>query len=150
MTIIPYTTKDLPAWLEMRAALFDDEGPGLLEEEVRQIVADGTLKSQPFQCLIAFDDDEEAAGFIELTIRSSAEDCMTSPVLYVEGWFVDEGHRGTGVGKALMEAGFAWGRGMGCKEVGSDARVDNEGSAKAHLAMGFADAGVIRCFRRGI
>jgi len=150
MKITPYTTEVLPAWLTMRATLFDDEDPGLLEEEVRQIVADGTLKSQPFQCLLAFDDDGVAIGFIELTVRSSAEECMTSPVLYIEGWYVDAGHRGTGVGKALMEAGFAWGREMGCKEVGSDARVDNEGSARAHLAMGFADAGVIRCFRRDL
>jgi len=150
MRIDPYSHDDLPAWLGMRGVLFDDEDPVLLEEEVRQISESNTLKLQPFNCLLAFDDDGVAIGFIELTIRSSAEECMTSPVLYIEGWYVDTVHRGTGVGKALMDAGFAWGREMGCKEVGSDARVDNEGSARAHLAMGFADAGVIRCFRRDL
>jgi aminoglycoside 6'-N-acetyltransferase I len=132
----------------MRAKLFDDEDPKLLEEEVHQIIASNTLKSQPFQCLLAFDDADNPIGFIELTIRSSAEECMTSPVLYIEGWYVEPSHQGTGVGRALMDAAFAWGRAHGCQEAASDARPDNTGSINAHQAIGFEDAGVIRCFRR--
>ena len=90
MKITPYTQSTLPAWLKMRVALFHDEDPKLLEEEVQQITKTNTLKSQPFQCLLAFDDSNQDTnptqptpiGFIELTIRSSAEECMTSPVLY--------------------------------------------------------------------
>ncbi|MCR9074780.1 MAG: GNAT family N-acetyltransferase [bacterium] len=147
--IHPYQPTTLPAWLTMRARLFDDEDPALLDEEVRQIARDNTLKSQPFQCLLAFDDDTPI-GFIELTIRSSAEECMTSPVLYIEGWYVDPAHQGKGVGRALMDAAFAWGREHGCAEAASDARPDNTGSINAHQALGFEDAGVIRCFRRSI
>lgn len=147
--IHPYTTSTLPAWLTMRAKLFDDEDPALLEEEVRQIAKDGTLKSQPFQCLLAFEGDTPI-GFIELTIRSSAEECMTSPVLYIEGWYVEPAHQGKGVGRAMMDAAFAWGRVHGCREAASDARPDNTGSINAHHALGFADAGVIHCFRRSI
>lgn len=147
--IHPYQPNTLPAWLAMRAKLFDDEDPTLLDEEVRQIAKDGTLKSQPFQCLLAFEDDNPI-GFIELTIRSSAEECMTSPVLYIEGWYVDPAHQGKGIGRALMDAAFAWGREHGCAEAASDARPDNTGSINAHQALGFEDAGVIRCFRRSI
>lgn len=86
MKITPYTQSTLPAWLQMRAALFQDEDPKLLKQEVQQITKSNTLKSQPFQCLLAFDDSIPSQptpiGFIELTIRSSAEECMTSPVLY--------------------------------------------------------------------
>ncbi len=74
MRITPYTQSTLPSWLSMRAKLFDDEDPALLEEEVRQITKSNTLKSQPFQCLIAFDDvnrdQPTPIGFIEMTIRS--------------------------------------------------------------------------------
>jgi len=150
MKITPYTTNHLPAWLKMRAALFNDEDPKLLEEEVHQITKSNTLKTQPFQCLLAFDEADNPIGFIELTIRSSAEDCMTSPVLYIEGWYVDPTHQGTGVGKALMNAAFDWGRQHNCKEAASDTRPSNITSTKIHQALGFEDAGIIQCLRRNI
>lgn len=150
ISIHPYSESTLHAWLTMRAALFNEEDPALLDEEVRQIARDGTLKSQPFQCLLAFDEHEQPVGFIEMTIRSSAEECMSSPVLYIEGWFVDPVHQGKGVGRALMDAACVWGRGHGCREAASDARPDNTGSINAHHALGFKDAGVIHCFRRSI
>ncbi len=147
MNITPYTNSTLPAWLKMRAALFHDEDPKLLEEEVTQITKSNTLKSQPFQCLLAFDSSNNPIGFIELTIRSSAEECMTSPVLYIEGWYVDPNHQGQGIGKALMNAAFQWGRENNCQEAASDARPDNTQSISAHHALGFEDAGIIHCFR---
>ena len=149
MNVTPFDSSTLPAWLAMRAKLFDDEDPALLDEEARQIAQLGTLKSQPFQCLLAFDADSPV-GFIELTIRSSAEECMTSPVLYIEGWYVEPTHQGNGVGRLLMDAAFEWGREHGCREAASDARPDNTGSINAHHAIGFEDAGVIHCFRRSI
>lgn len=154
MNITPYTQSTLPAWLKMRAALFHDEDPKLLEEEVTQITRSNTLKSQPFQCLLAFDDSNPVQptpiGFIELTIRSSAEECMTSPVLYIEGWYVDPNHQSQGIGKALMNAAFDWGRKLNCQEAASDARPDNQGSINAHHALGFKDAGIIHCFRTSL
>lgn len=150
MKITSYTQSTLTAWFAMRAKLFDDEDPALLDEEARQITELGTLKSQPFQCLLAFDDNNSPIGFIELTIRSSAEECMTSPVLYIEGWYVDPAHQGKGVGRALMDDAFAWGREHGCSEAASDARPDNTTSINAHHALGFEDAGLMHCFRRSI
>ncbi len=150
VAIADYTTNHRSAWIRMRSALFSDEDPALIEEEIGQIERDGTLKSQPFVCLLAIGDDGDPIGFIELTVRSSAEDCMTSPVGYIEAWYVDPDHHAKGVGRALMQAGFEWARAQGCREVGSDARAENDASARAHAAMGFQDAGVIRCFRRSI
>ncbi|GJM19791.1 MAG: cryptic aminoglycoside N-acetyltransferase AAC(6')-Iy/Iaa [Phycisphaeraceae bacterium] len=144
-----YTSEHREAWVRMRRELFQGEDESLLREEERQIDASGTLKSQPFERFLAFADDVPV-GFAEATIRSSAEDCMTSPVVYLEAWFVDNPDRGSGLGRSLVEAVAAWGREHGCSEMGSDARVENSASVAAHLALGFEDAGVIRCFRRTI
>jgi len=147
--IRPAEDQDASAWLRMRAALYEGEDLGFLEEEVRQIKATGRLKDQPFICLLALDEGT-AVGFAEATIRSSAEDCATSPVVYLEGWYVELNARGTGVGRALADSVAQWGRGHGCREMASDTRVDNDDSARAHLALGFEDSGVIRCFSKSL
>ncbi len=67
-----------------------------------------------------------------------------------EGWYVSAAHRKSGVGRALIDAVIAWGRSQGCTEMASEATPDNEGSLAAHLAVGFDDAGLVRCFRRDL
>ncbi len=147
--ISPYTPSQKREWLSMRAALYEGEDLGFLEEEIRQIEMSGRLKDQPFVCLIATESDS-TIGFAEATIRSSAEDCATSPVVYLEGWYVNPDARGRGVGRALADAVAQWGRDHACCEMASDTRVNNTSSLKAHLALGFEDSGVIRCFRKSI
>jgi aminoglycoside 6'-N-acetyltransferase I len=106
--------------------------------------------AEPLEVLIAFDDQEQAIGLIELSIRPYAEGCDSDRVAFVEGWYVDPHARGKGVGDALMGAAEAWARSQGCTELGSDAEVDNLSSASAHRAVGFIEAGVIRCFKKSL
>ena len=146
--VVEYEPRFLDAWNRMREALFAGEDPTLLAVEAEQLATSGRLRDQPFQCLIALDGDR-AIGFLELSLRSSAEDCMTSPVAYVEGWYVDENHRTSGAGRALMEAAFVHARSAwNAREIASDTRPENTQSADAHAALGFEDTGIIRCFRR--
>jgi aminoglycoside 6'-N-acetyltransferase I len=35
-------------------------------------------------------------------LRSHAEGCTSTPVAYLEGWFVEAEHRGRGVGAMLL------------------------------------------------
>lgn len=87
-------------------------------------------------------------GFAEVSRRAYAEGCETSPVGFLEGWYVVPGARRRGVGRALVEAAERWARGKGCREFASDALADNEVSAAAHEALGFEEVEVIRCFRK--
>jgi aminoglycoside 6'-N-acetyltransferase I len=100
--------------------------------------------------LLAEDTSGRIVGFVELSIRPSAEGCKNSPVAYLEGWFVVRDARKQGVGRALVEAGEDWGRSQGCREFGSDTEQENDVSAAAHLALGFDDVGLIRCFRKDL
>jgi aminoglycoside 6'-N-acetyltransferase I len=89
-------------------------------------------------------------GFAELSRRAYAEGCDTSPVGFLEGWFVVADHREQGIGGALVRAAEAWARALGCREFASDALADNTVSARAHQALGFDEVAVIRCFRKAL
>jgi aminoglycoside 6'-N-acetyltransferase I len=89
-------------------------------------------------------------GFVELSTRPYGEGCRTSRVAYLEGWFVVPEARRQGVGRALLEATEEWGRAQGCNELASDAHPDNDLSSAAHRSLGFADMGLVRCFRKEI
>lgn len=148
ISIRPVQPNDARDWLGMRLALWPEYESQWHAEEVRQFLA-GALK-MPFQALMAVAPTGEIVGFVELSIRSYAEDCMTDRVAYVEGWYVEPRVRRRGVGAALIRAAEDWGRSQGCTEFGSDAELDNLVSAAAHRALGFVETVQIRCFRKAL
>ncbi|MBI3654496.1 MAG: GNAT family N-acetyltransferase [Acidobacteria bacterium] len=87
-------------------------------------------------------------GFIEVSIRSYAEGCSTDGVGYIEGWYVDEGARLQGVGRALVEAAEAWAMSQGCVEMASDTELENLVSQKAHARLGYEEVERIVCFKK--
>jgi aminoglycoside 6'-N-acetyltransferase I len=78
-------------------------------------------------------------GFIEISERGYAEGCETSPVAFIEGWYVDGDLRNQGVGRALVKAAEKWAKRRGYQEMGSDLVLGNEISLKAHLALGYTE-----------
>lgn len=94
---------------------------------------------------------EEAGGlvgFLELDLRKYAPGCNSSPVAFVEGWYVDPRARGRGVGRALIREAEAYARVKGSDELASDAELDNVHGIAAHAAMGFEEIEQVACFRR--
>jgi aminoglycoside 6'-N-acetyltransferase I len=139
------TLADEAAWLNMRDQLW----PGSKDDHARDIQRffDGQLRTL-LAVLIAEDADGQAVGFAELSIRPYAEGCTADHVGYLEGWYVVPEARGRGVGRALVAASEVWARSQGCSEFASDAQADNEASIAAHLALGFVDRGLVRCFSK--
>lgn len=93
---------------------------------------------------------EGVLGFTEISIRPYAEGCRTNRVAYLEGWFVVPQARNAGVGRALVAGAEDWARSQGCTEFASDADPGNDASTAAHRALGFADVGLVRCFRKDL
>jgi len=79
-------------------------------------------------------------GLLEAGTRPYADGCDTSPVGYLEGWYVDEDVRGQGVGGALVAEAEDWAGARGLREMASDAGLDNEASHRAHIALGYDEA----------
>jgi GNAT superfamily N-acetyltransferase len=87
-------------------------------------------------------------GFLEASVRPLADGCTTQPVGYVEGWYVDPDVRRRGVGRALVAAAESWALSQGCREMASDAHLENGISIDAHRALGFQDEAPAVRFRK--
>ena len=122
----------------MMAALWPD---GTLRE--RQSEAEALIRTRmsgtlPGTFFVAMTPDRKLNGFIQVELRSHADGCETEwPVGFVEGWFVAEELRGKGIGRLLMLAAEQWAREKQCREMASDALLDNPLSLRAHSALGF-------------
>ena len=84
MRVRAYRDADWSEWLRMSVALFpeysaDDLANGMKEFRARE---DGEV-------FIAERSDGSAAGFVEVASRPYADGCDTSPVGYIEAWWVD-------------------------------------------------------------
>lgn len=95
-------------------------------------------------------DDGTVCGFVEVGSRPYAEGCDSSPVGYIEGWWVDEAVRTRGAGRALLDAAEHWARSMGYTEMGSDALIDNRVSHAAHERCGYEEVERLVVFRKSL
>jgi aminoglycoside 6'-N-acetyltransferase I len=89
-------------------------------------------------------------GFLELGHRAYAPGCESTPVPFVEGWYVEPNARGRGVGRALILAAESWARTAGHHELASDAEAENADGVGAHGALGFETVERLVCFRKGL
>ena len=80
-------------------------------------------------------------GFAQCQLRHDyVEGTETTPVGYLEGIFVMEGHRRRGYAKELLNACESWAKEKGCTEFASDCELENADSFRFHMAMDFAEA----------
>lgn len=142
---------DIAHWIRMRREL----GPSWFSDDMeafsREYFTSGSIQGLPHRVLVARSDTSgEPIGFAEVSLREYAEGCTSSPVGYLEGWYVDEAHQGRGVGRALLRSCEQWAAEQGCTEIASDAEIENEPSIAAHEALGFEAVCSIVCFAKPI
>lgn len=134
VTIRRATQIDKPEWLRMRQTLWPDHTAEEFTMQSEEILND------PMQPVFVVQrPNGKLGGFLEAGTRKYAEGCETSPVGYIEGWYVDEDLREQGLGKALVGAAEEWARSLGLTEMASDTWLDNDVSVQAHLKMGYEE-----------
>lgn len=134
---------DRDAWSRLRAQLWPDQRVEDLAEELDDWFEDPRLAA------FVAEDGQGLCGFAEASLRSDyVNGTESSPVAFLEGWFVSAPRRGRGIGRALVAAVEAWGRERGCSELASDALLDNVDSQRAHAACGFEETERVVYFRR--
>ncbi|NKE72266.1 GNAT family N-acetyltransferase [Nitrospiraceae bacterium HYJII51-Mn-bac16s-1-B09] len=145
MQIRPIEPPDIPRWIELRARLWPQESRSELEAEGPVM-----LTAEPPLIVFVAEENGPLVGFLELGLRSVAEGCISSPVPYVEGWYVEADRRRRGIGRALMNAAEGWSRAHGYTEIGSDTEVVNRLSRDAHAALGFEEVETLVIFRKSL
>ncbi len=135
---------DQAEWAQLRAALWPDATPEEHAREMDEIL----LNPERDAVFVCAGLDGRLLGFAEASLRRYAEGCDTSPVGYLEGWYVSPSARRQGIGRALVAAAEAWARAQGCTEMASDTQHDNEGSQAAHARLGYVEVERLVCFRK--
>ena len=147
MGVRPIASGDLEVWCRMRRALWPDAAPAELLEEAEAYFRG----ARPLQAVfLGVAPSGEPSGMLELSLRSVAEGCRTTPVFYVEGWYVLPEARRRGMGRALMAAAETWAGEGGDTEIASDALIDSLLSERAHRALGFLEVERAIHFRKDL
>ena len=129
------TAEDKPEWLRMRQGLWPEAPIEYLDYDLDEILADDEQA-----VFVAAGADGSLVAFIEAGMRSHVEGCETSPVGYIEAWYVDEHVRGQKLGREMVRVAENWAREKGMAEMASDTWLENELSIAAHLKMGYYEA----------
>ena len=144
-TIERCASLDQPGWLQMRIALWTDATP----DDHLGYMAISLAQPERFLQLMMYDETHQPIGFIEGSIRGDyVNGTETSPVGFVEGVYVVPGWRRKGVARQLFAAIGDWAKARGCRELASDALLENESSQRAHRALGFEETERVVYFRR--
>ncbi|WP_041703702.1 GNAT family N-acetyltransferase [Lachnoclostridium phytofermentans] len=123
----------------MRFSLWPHHNENELYNEMLQILEGKTFYKNELSwtVFVAVRENGSLGGFIEITIYPQLDLCDSKPIGYIEGWYVDEDLRNSGVGKRLVDIAQKWAVENECTEIASDVEVDNKVSQLAHQALGF-------------
>lgn len=143
MDIRPLQKPDIEAWIDMRHQLWT-------HHEREDLIGDTADWVQGKLGVFVAETGGGLVGFAEVTMHDHAPGCTTSPVGYLEGWWVDPDHRRRGVGSALLAASERWSRDHGATEFASDAYADSEVSRAVHAAAGFREKRAVVRFHKQI
>lgn len=140
-TIRPATAADAVAWAQLRLGLWPDA-----DDPLETLVA--ALAEDAGAVFLACAAGGQAIGFAEVRLRHDyVNGTDSSPVGFLEGWYVQPQWQGRGAGRALLAAVRAWTRDAGCRELASDSRVEDVQAHAAHRACGFEETERVVYFR---
>lgn len=135
--------KDISTVANLAVQMWEDNTVEDLIQEFTELLSKGRA-----QFFLKYENDIPV-GFAQCQLRSDyVEGTETSPVGYLEGIFVREDYRHQGYAKELLAACEAWAREQGAGEFASDCELDNAGSYRFHMAVGFTEANRIICFTK--
>ncbi len=146
MSVAAVRRSQLDDWRRMRAALWPDCPEQDHARDMAEILGDPEFNA----AFLAHAPDGLPVGFLEVSIRLTAEGCRPGRIGYIEGWFVEPDWRGRGLGAALVAEAESWALKRGCREMASDAYADNQASRAAHQKLGYQEVALLAHFHKDL
>ena len=143
LTIRKAETADLDAVTRLFLALWPSHEEGELRKEFAEL-----LSGDESAVFLSLSDGEPVAAAQCGLRHDYVEGTSSSPVGYLEGIYVAPAYRRQGIAGKLCTACENWAREKGCAEFASDCALENTGSFRFHMGLGFSEAGRIICFTK--
>jgi aminoglycoside 6'-N-acetyltransferase I len=134
-------------WLALRQALW----PDCTQEEHLSEMSSFCAKAERYAQFVAYSESSAPIGFVEAAIRTDyVNGTESSPVVFLEGLYVVPEARLQGVARALVATVERWALDVGCRELASDALLENHVSHVVHRALGFEETERVVFFRKSL
>lgn len=134
MNFTQITRSQFSLWKKYRRAVYRSIDDDFDEVEMDKIVCD-----DDWFCYFLTDDKKQHIGMIEMSSRNIVDGCLSSPVAYIEGLYIEEQHQGQGIGKQVIDTLHIWCRKKGFTEIAADTELDNVNAQKYFNAVGFKE-----------
>lgn len=122
-----------PDWLALRQRLWPQSAASHLQQ-----MAHAQSDPDSFGVYLAYSDEGEAVGFVEVGLRHEPIGGIDQlPAGFIEGLFVRPKARQKGVARQLIAVAEEWAHSVGCRVLISDVWAGNKQGQKAHKALGF-------------
>lgn len=146
MHVKKLTPEFLAQWVHLRKQLWPEDGAEKHLNDGLEI-----LDAEHLSSFLLLNDEQYVIAFADASIRHDyVNGCQHSPVVYLEGIFVLPQWRLKKCAKKLVHAVEKWGKASGCKELASDAELENIASHKMHQKLGFKITEKVVFFQKNI
>ncbi len=133
---------DRAVWAEMYGHLYPNHTQASFLTEIDRI-----LRAESRRAFLA-EYQGRAVGFAEYAERPYANGCVSQPVPFLEGIWVEGAYRRRGVAQLLLGHVEALAKSRGFAELGSDVDLANDASHAAHATWGFEETERVVYYRK--
>ena len=137
--IRPAIANDAPAAVGLMAQLAE-YGHGQVDSGVEDRFR-AMLELPQHAIFVAEDDSGQVVGLLTISHRWTL--WHAGPCALIEELVVDEGARGRGIGRALIQAALAWAETQGCSEVEVSTELDNTTAQAFYRRLGFTSEALL-------
>lgn len=89
-------------------------------------------------------------GFIESSVRKYANGSTSSPVVFLEGIWVEKDYRRQSIARKLLNKIEEWAKSNNYTEICSDCDINNQISIASHKSWGFNETERVVYFRKSL